>query len=444
MRQPFAPSRHSRRGFATVMVFGIIIVAAVIISMIQSSAFSQAAAGRESLARVRATWAARAGVEATLARLEYATENPEPGDAFKLMDDMVEIADGALIDASYRIATSEGNKEVPGPADAHAKLNINRMTRDQLLTIEPLMTEDIADSILDWIDTDEEPNPMGAESPYYMSLPYSYLARNGPMQSILELELIAGVDQRDVRGEDWNQNGILDPNENDGEATWPPDNADGILDMGWSGILTATSIDGGLGASGEPRLDLKTASESDIVQRTKVTSDQATVITNYVSSNENATMADFISRSLRSLGQQPNQPPPRVEALTDEQLGLLLDECEIPTDAAAGPIPGKLNINTCPVEVMRFIPEIGDEMADAIISDRSGRAEGYTSIIDLLSVPGMNRRTLATLYNLLTVRSNVYVVTSRGRDIRTGLEVEMTVTLDRSAVPVVIKEVRVR
>ncbi|HYE61199.1 MAG TPA: helix-hairpin-helix domain-containing protein [Phycisphaerales bacterium] len=426
------------------MVFGIIIVAAVIISMIQSSAFSQAAAGRESMARVRATWAARAGVEATLARLEYATENPEPGDAFKLMDDMVEIADGVLIDATYRIATTEGNKEVPGPLDAHAKLNINRMTRDQLLTIEPLMTEDIADSILDWIDTDEEPNPMGAESPYYMSLPYSYLARNGPMQSIMELELVAGVDQRDLRGEDWNGNGLLDPNENDGEASWPPDNADGILDMGWSGILTAASVDGGLGASGEPRLNLKTASESDIAQRTTVTGAQASVIANYAANNENATMADFIGRSLRSLGQQPGQPPPQVEALTDEQLGLLLDECDIPAEQAAGPIPGKLNINTCPAEVMRFIPEIGDEMADAIISDRSGRADGYTSIIDLLEVPGMNRRTLATLYNLLTVRSNVYVVTSRGRDTKTGLEVEMTVTLDRSAVPVVIKEVRVR
>jgi len=436
--------QRERRGFATVMVFGIIIVAAVIISMIQSSAFSQAAAGRESLARVRATWAARAGVEATLARLEYATENPEPGDAFKLLDDMVEISDGVLISASYRIATTDGNKEVPGPADAHAKLNINRMTRDQFLEIEPFMTEDIADSILDWIDGDDEPNALGAESPYYMSLPYSYIARNGPMQSIMELELVAGVDQRDMRGEDWNLNGLLDPNENDGEATWPPDNADGILDMGWAGIMTVASIDGGLGVSGEPRLDLKVASESDIVTRTTVTGDQAKIIVDYVANTDEAKMTDFISRSLRSLGAQPGQQPPRVEALTDEQLGLLLDECEIAAAEATTVIPGKLNINTCPAEVMRFIPEIGDEMADAIISERSGRVDGFTSIVDLLTIPGMNRRQLATLYELLTVRSNVYVVTSRGRDSRTGLEVEITATLDRSTVPVVIKEVRVR
>jgi type II secretory pathway component PulK len=426
------------------MVFGIIIIAAVIISMIQSSAFSQAAAGRESLARVRAAWAARAGVEATLARLEYATQNPEPGDAFKLLDDMVEVSDGVLINASYRIATTDGNKEVPGPADAHAKLNINRMTRDQFLEIEPFMTEDIADSILDWIDTDEEPNALGAESPYYMSLPYSYIARNGPMQSIMELEMVAGVDQRDMRGEDWNLNGLLDPNENDGDATWPPDNADGILDMGWAGIMTAASSDGGLGVSGEPRLDLTVASESDISTRTKVSGEQARIIADYVTNSDEAKMSDFIGRSLRSLGTQPGQQPPRVEALTDEQLGLLLDECEIGADESTTPIPGKLNINTCPAEVMRFIPEIGDEMADTIISERSGRVDGFTSIVDLLTIPGMNRRQLATLYELLTVRSNVYVVTCRGRDSRTGLEVEMTATLDRSTVPVVIKEVRVR
>ena len=64
--------------------------------------------------------------------------------------------------------------------------------------------------------------------------------------------------------------------------------------------------------------------------------------------------------------------------------------------------------------------------------------------MDLLKVPSLNRARLARLYPLLTVRSNVYVVTCRGRDLRTGLEVEMIATLDRSALPVVIKDLRVR
>ena len=436
------PLFPQRRGFATLAVFGVIIVASVVLSMLQATAFSQAAAGRESLGRVRASWAARGGVEATLARLEYDTLNPDPTDSFKVMDDMVDVAEGQFEGATYRIATTEGKKEYLGPADAHAKLNINRMTRDQFLLLEPFMTEDVADSILDWIDADDEPNPMGAEAPYYVSLPNSYTPRNGPMKSIAELELVAGVDPRDVRGEDWNLNGRLDPNEDDGDASWPPDNADGVLDQGWAGVLTAGSIDGGMAPSGEPRLDLKTASESDIADRITADTSQAKAIQTYLDSNQNATMADFIRQGLSRLARTGGSNT-RVQDLSKEQLVLLVDECAIGA-ASTGSAPGKLNINTCAAETLQYLPEISPELADAIVTERSGRPDGFTSIMDLMDVPGITRQQMATLYDLLCVRSNVYVVTCRGRDSRTGLEVEMQATLDRSKVPVVVTEVLVR
>jgi type II secretory pathway component PulK len=439
--------RTSRRGFATLAVFGVIIVAAVVLGMLQATAFSQAAAGRESLGRVKAYWAARAGVEATLARLEFDTVNPDPNDSFKVMDDMVDVAQGQLDGATYRIATTIGNQEYLGPADAHAKININGMTKDQLMLLQPYMTEDVADSILDWIDADDDPNPMGAETPYYLSLPNSYVARNGPMKSIVELELVAGVDQRDVRGEDWNLNGLLDPNENDGDASWPPDNADGVLDQGWAGILTASSVDGGLAASGQARLDLTSASDSDIADRITCDTTQAQAIQAYLSANTNATMADFISQTLSQMARTSSgggRSTTRVNDLSRDQLALLVDECSIgPVDTTA-PKPGKLNINTCAAETLQYLPEISPELADAIVSERSAHADGFASIMDLMDVPGMTRQQLATIYNLLCVRSNVYVVTCRGRDARTGLEVEMQATLDRSKVPVVITEVLVR
>ena len=56
----------------------------------------------------------------------------------------------------------------------------------------------------------------------------------------------------------------------------------------------------------------------------------------------------------------------------------------------------------------------------------------------------MTRNELAVIYELLTTRSNVYIVTSRGRDTRTGIEVEITATLDRSALPLTIKDLRMR
>lgn len=443
-------STRRKRAFATVLVLGIISFAVVTISMTQSSAFAQAAAGREALARARAYWAARGGVEATIAKLENDTENPDLSDAFSVLVDMTDVSTGEFGGATYRIAHQESAREVMGPEDAHAKLNINRLTTEQLATIEPYMTDDVIQSIIDWVDTDDDVQPLGAELGYYAALPHRYNTRNGPMRSIAELELVAGVDQRDVRGEDWNLNGVLDPNENDGNASDPPDNADGVLDAGWSGILTAYSAEGSLAPSGEVKLDLKSATDSELVTRIKVNRDQAKAIVDYMAANANASMRDFItsdlSRLVRTTAQLTGQQAPRtaVEPLSQEQLGALLEESVVGAPSTEARQPGKLNVNTCPAEVLQYLPELTAETADAIVNERAGLSSGFTSLGQLLSVPGIGRRQLAAMYELLCVRSNVFVVTSRGRDTRTGLEVEVYAVIDRSSLPVVIQEIRVR
>lgn len=445
------PRFNCRRAFATLLVFAVIVLCAVVIGTIQATAFSQAASGRESLARVRAYWAARAGVESALARLEFDTENPNANDAYQVLTDMTDVAEGTVSGASWRTASTDGKREVLGPADAHAKININRASTDQLLAIEPLMPEDVADSIKDWVDEDDDVNVLGAEISYYQTLPHGYMPRNAPMRSIQELELVAGVNQDDVRGEDWNLNGILDPNEDDGDASWPPDNADGILDRGWSGILTASSRDGGLTVTGEKPVDLASAAEADVIGKAEVSSEQAKAILEYAQAGQNPSMTAFIRTNLSTLQQQASGQPQqrgrgaaqnRVPNLSNDQLKALMDNFTLGT--VAPNTAGKLNINTCEAETLQFLPEIEPEIADAIIAERSSRPDGFTSVLDLRDVAGISRGQLSTMYDMLCVRSNVFIITCRGRDERTGLEVEIRATLDRSTLPVTLTEVIVR
>lgn len=432
----------SRRGLALLIVLWAVVIASLVVVAIQATAFSQAAGGRESLARVRAFWAARAGVETMIARLDADTEDPDTSDAFGLYDRLADASEAELEGAAFRIVHGGPRGEQLGPEDAHAKLNINRLSRDQLLTIEPLMTEDVADSVLDWIDADDD-TIGGAERSYYENLIYGYRPRNAPMRTIQELELVAGVDPIDVRGEDRNLNGVLDPGEDDGDASLPVDNRDGKLDAGWSGVLTTSSIEGGFTSSGESPLDLTNASESEVARRTSVRSDQAQAIVDYVAGSSNPTMRDFIRRDLAQLAQTVSSDGrrPAIDPLSDEQLASLLDQCVIGI-VPAGLIPGKLNINTCEPETLQMLPNIDPAIADAIIAERSARPSGFQSIVDLKNVPGLGRNQLANLYDLLTVRSNVFVVTSRGRDNRTGVEVEIIATVDRSSLPAVIRSVR--
>lgn len=453
-------NRTTRRGFATLIVLWVIAIASVILVSLQTTAWRDAADARQAVAQTRAKWAARAGVEAAIASLAAGTLQPDLTNAFTVESDLEAAAAGTLAGSSYSVARwTPTDAAMPGALDEHSKININTMTAQSLILL-PYMTEDVADAILDWIDADEDARPLGAEVGYYASLRNHYPPRNAPVRSLQEIELIAGVRAEDVRGEDWNLNGRLDPEEDDGELSWPPDNADGKLDAGWSAIVTASSADGVvLGASGEARLDLVTAASSDIASRLGITADQAETIAAHAQ-NETASMGDFLRSDLNTLaaqsptsgavsgvggggrgGRQAQQP--RIEPLTDEQLALLLAETTM-DEAAAGPFPGKLNLNTCPAEVLQYLPGLDPGLADSIIFEREARTGGFASIVDVLAVPAMSRNTLAGLLGLIDVRSNVYTVTSRGRDSATGLEVEISATVDRSSLPVVIKDMLIR
>ncbi|HIE96269.1 MAG: hypothetical protein ABGZ23_27545 [Fuerstiella sp.] len=175
------------------------------------------------------------------------------------------------------IAPDESNSSAGGIrfglGNENAKFNINRLleldTLEQLLPEEerlglvymatssiPNMTDDIIDAILDWLDTDEDRRPGGAESNEYEGLSVPYPCKNGPMDSIDELLKVQGVTPDLFYGEDANHNGILDANENDGEQTLPFDNADGILDLGWKDYLTARSRERNTTPDGEEKINI--------------------------------------------------------------------------------------------------------------------------------------------------------------------------------------------
>ncbi|MBI3864870.1 MAG: general secretion pathway protein GspK, partial [Planctomycetia bacterium] len=155
-----------------------------------------------------------------------------------------------------------------GLSDESAKLNLNTFAKmlaagtlkaadaKLILMAFPEMTEEIAECILDWFDSDSTQMQSGAESDYYQGLSPPYSAKNGPIDSLDELLLVKGVTAQLLFGEDTNHNGILDPNENDGATTLPLDNADGMLQKGWSAFWTVYSRELNLRSDGTPRTNV--------------------------------------------------------------------------------------------------------------------------------------------------------------------------------------------
>ena len=157
-----------------------------------------------------------------------------------------------------------GNAIRYGLMDESAKLNLNLLDRlkledeqvHTLLMNLPNMTPEIIDAMLDWIDADDTKRPYGAESEVYEALIPPYKAKNGPLESIDELLLVQGVTPALLYGEDANRNGLLDPNENDGDQSPPLDNADGVLDHGWVAYLTAFSREANRRADGTKKINV--------------------------------------------------------------------------------------------------------------------------------------------------------------------------------------------
>ncbi|WP_145360428.1 type II secretion system protein GspK [Alienimonas californiensis] len=164
-----------------------------------------------------------------------------------------------------------------GLIDESGKLDVNGLlnltVRDQELTESqqrdllmglPGMTEAIADAIFDFIDEDDDLREFGAEFEDYAALNPPRSPRNGPIDSVDELLLVQGVTPALLYGEDANRNGLLDPGENDGEATYPPDNGDGLLDVGWTAYLTVHGGEPNLNADGEEKIDLNDGVLTDL------------------------------------------------------------------------------------------------------------------------------------------------------------------------------------
>jgi len=130
------------------------------------------------------------------------------------------------------------------------------LAQREILMGLPGMTEEIADCILDWLDDDDDIREFGAEFEYYEAIGVPYSPRNGSISSLDELLKINGIDSWLLYGEDANRNGLLDPNEDDGEARPPFDDGDGVLTLGWTSLLSTNAREINLRADGDEKLNV--------------------------------------------------------------------------------------------------------------------------------------------------------------------------------------------
>ena len=346
----------------------------------------------------------------------------------------------------------EGGQIVYGISDEESRLNVNLAGLEQLQKLYG-MTPELAAAIIDWRDEDNNASAGGAESEYYATLRRPYIPRDGNFQTARELLMVRGVEPELLLGEDANQNGLLDAEEDDRNANGPADNGDGILDHGWAGYLTFETVTQNTTATGEEKVDVQTATESELTGIPGITQEIAKAIIAHRGENRLENIADLMdvaapapqgSPGAQARPGQPGQtgqpgeeqPPQEQEGqpparsgrggpqqgsprgrgatgpkLINEELFLqVADQVKTSPETARR---GLININTASVPVLLCLEGMTEELAQAIVNYRSS-AGFFQNVGYLLKVDGITRETFQRLAPKVTVRSENFRIISEG------------------------------
>ena len=280
-----------------------------------------------------------------------------------------------------------------------------------LLTL-PGMTEDIADAILDWIDEDDEARPYGAEAEYYTTLPTPYSPSNGPVLSVEELLLVRGVTPTLLFGADVNRNGVIDSDEQQRFGV----GVDTAGSLGWAAYLTVHGAEANKSRAGDFRVDVNQDDlellYDELVEALGDESYASFIVAYRIAGQSSSPLSALSGDSGGNAEQAEDGGPWNADLLGEFDLsgggGTSLSQILDLVDAtvtvgqgdeaksytspfASDPIsmaiympammdtlttqevavmPGRINLNECPAELIYGIPLLSEEVVDAILEGR--------------------------------------------------------------------------
>lgn len=339
-------------------------------------------------------------------------------------------------------------------ADEAGKLDINTASQEQLITL--FQDEELAASLIDWRDADDESLDGGSETAVYDQGSPSYTPRNDRFRSIGELALVSGITADQL----WGAQERRYSERTVGEV------------RGWCDLLAIAAIDSNLAPDGQAKTNLNTASEDDLRTALEALIDEGKIqaILDYRERME-GTNTPSAGDALNPGGgiEIPDDLLDGVRA-RQADLGEGLDETDLgtttglltggvgiegggaseaadtslafPTTGALINIPelditdmstiwdyvtavdadvveGRVNINTAPADVIAAIlrPEVDEQIAqgiaDALVSYRASGLP-YTAVPEVLDADPDIADYFDRIADRLTVRSFIFTIESTG------------------------------
>jgi len=310
-----------------------------------------------------------------------------------------------------------------GLTDEAGKINLNVAPAETLPAL-PNMSNELVDCLIDYRDADSDTRPEGAEQDYYDHLETPYVIANGPLGGLEELFFVKGFSARIVYGEDANMNGILDPNEDDGDETFPPDDRDGALNAGLRAVATVYSSERDVDNSGRPRININ--GDADAAKRAGLPAKVTEFIKLYREDGGTFKHAsDLLEMRYQLKGQPKGQPGLKPGSWIESQAGaselpLIMDRLTTRAESKK-PVLGLVNVNTAPAEVLAALPGMDPNLAQQIVDGRRDLDPDTKNTVAWLYTQNLlDAAAFKTVAPLITARSFQYSVRCIGFGVPCG------------------------
>lgn len=241
-----------------------------------------------------------------------------------------------------------------GITDECAKLNLN-VAADAEIASLPGMSQEIADAIVDWRDTDDVVTGQGAESDYYQSLPRPYRAKNGPLETVEELYLVKGVSDSLLWGYDLDHNGMIDSTEQSAGGLATAFNSATDTSRGIFPFATVWGKEPNTTTSGKARINIANLAGPGQLQP---------LLAKYFPPQR---VNQIMARAMQfRLFRNPFDFSART-GMTSAELAKIIDSLSA---TPAKTLSGLVNVNTAPQQVLMCLPGISQIEAESLIAQR--------------------------------------------------------------------------
>jgi type II secretory pathway component PulK len=345
-------NRSNVRGTRSGVILIVVLVMVTLLALLAASyAFMVQAHISAAIAnhqRFQARMAAESGIQRVMVMFQKGADDPDYSEGLNRWYDNPKAFQGGLVygtegesnvnqrreedttydpnaKAAWRYNLVAPNYDEPGTlrygvTDECSKLDLNKATQAQLQKLLEIIPDDpertvdrvvLLESLLDWREAGTTARSSGAKDEYYQSLTPPYKCAKGDFSTVEELLLVRGFTSWVLFGEDYNRNGLLDTNEDDGDATFPPDNSDGLLFPGIAPFLTVSSREWDIANDGKPRINIKLEDPEKLVKKLEEAGLDGNVISYIKSARDQKKQFTSVMDLF--------DPPPYVEEQTDQQ-----------------------------------------------------------------------------------------------------------------------------